>query len=156
MIRIAAHSNIQDNTIITESSAPLGPDHDGSTIIGSFVTVGHGCLLRACTIHDNVLIGMKAIIDEGATVESNSIVAAGSVVPRNTVIHSGELWAGNPAKFKRYLTEEEIENIRYLAERYSNYLKDHKELQDIPVGTQWREAEKLGFGDIIGYKKIDF
>ena len=156
LIRIAAHSNIQDNTIITESSSRLGPDHDGSVIIGSYVTIGHACLLRACTIHDNVLIGMKSIIDEEATIESNSIVAAGSVVTKNTVIPSGELWAGNPARFLRKLTDHEIHNIRSLAERYSQYMIEHKELLDIPIGTQWREAEKLGFGDIIGYKKIDF
>ena len=70
--------------------------------------MGHGVILNSCTIRDESLIGMGSVISEGSIIDRNSMVAAGSVVLPNTFIPSGQLWAGNPAKFIRNLTEEEL------------------------------------------------
>jgi len=68
------------------------------TTIGNNVSVGHNAIIHGCTIKDNVLIGMGAIVLDNCIIESNSIVAAGAVVTKGTVIGSGEVWAGIPAK----------------------------------------------------------
>ena len=79
--------------------------------IGAFVSIGHSSILHSCTVRDISMIGMGAVICEGSIVDSKSIVAPGSVVLRDTFIPSGQLWAGNPAKYIRDLTEAEIESI---------------------------------------------
>jgi Carbonic anhydrases/acetyltransferases, isoleucine patch superfamily len=82
------------------------------------VTVGHGCIIHACTIGDYCLIGMGAIILDGATVEANAFIAAGAVVGPGKVVRSGELWAGNPARLMRQLSEKDIVGLRYSADHY--------------------------------------
>lgn len=68
------------------------------TNIGNNVSIGHNAIVHGCTIHDNVLIGMGAIVMDNCIVESNTIIAAGSVVTQNTHIESGTIYAGIPAK----------------------------------------------------------
>jgi carbonic anhydrase/acetyltransferase-like protein (isoleucine patch superfamily) len=111
---------------------------------------GHGCQLRACTIEDNCLIGMNSIIPEGAYIEKNAMLGAGTVLSPGQRIPSGELWAGNPAKFIRYLTHEEEDNIVTLAENYWRTALEHKEEFSLPVGTAWNEAERLGIN--VGFR----
>jgi hypothetical protein len=79
--------------------------------IGDNVTIGHGALLTSCSVGDRVLIGQGAIIQEGCVVESDVIVGAGAVVAPGTLIPSGQMWAGNPAKFIRAVNEHEMENF---------------------------------------------
>jgi carbonic anhydrase/acetyltransferase-like protein (isoleucine patch superfamily) len=81
------------------------------TKIGSYVTIGHGAMLQSCIVEDNCLIGMNAVVQEGSVIESNSMVAAGAVVLPETHIPQGQLWAGNPAKYVRDVTEAEIEQF---------------------------------------------
>jgi carbonic anhydrase/acetyltransferase-like protein (isoleucine patch superfamily) len=120
LVRIGALTNVQDKTIIQEATAPLDGDHDGSTIIGHYVTIGHKCVLRACTIENKVIVGMGSVIEEGAYIESNSIIGAGSVVAAGTRVPAFELWMGRPAKFVRSLTEDEIHSITISAVNYRN------------------------------------
>ncbi len=75
--------------------------------VGNWVTIGHGALLTSCTVGDNVLIGQGAIIQEGADIGDEVTIAAGAVVLPNVVVPSGQLWAGNPAKYIRDLSDEE-------------------------------------------------
>lgn len=91
-IKMGNKVNVQDGAIIhcTYQKAP--------TNIGNNVSIGHRAIVHGCTLYDNVLIGMGAIVMDNAVVESNSIVGAGSVVTENTHIKSGEVWAGVPAK----------------------------------------------------------
>lgn len=92
-ISIGPRSNIQDNCVIH------GETHQG-TWLGSDVTVGHGAILHDCTIGDNVLIGMGAIILSGTTIGAGAIVAAGAVVKEKSAIPPNVLVAGCPATIK--------------------------------------------------------
>jgi len=115
-IRIGNNVNVQDGAIIhcTYKKAPVN--------IGNFVTIAHGAIIHGCTIHDNVLIGMGAIVMDHAVIESNSIIAAGALVPKDTVVKSGSVYAGVPAKkikdIDSHLMEGEIQRI---AKSYSMY-----------------------------------
>ena len=114
-IKIGKFSNIQDLSMchVTNGIYPLN--------IGDNVTVGHSVTLHGCTVEDNCLIGMGAVILDNAIVRKNSLVAAGSVVKPNFEVPSGKLAAGIPAKVVRDLTEEEIQDIADSAMRYYKY-----------------------------------
>lgn len=91
-ITIGNKVNIQDGAVIHCTY------QKHATTIGNNVSIGHNAIVHGCTIHDNVLIGMGAIVMDNCVVESNSIVAAGAVVTQNTVVESGSIYAGVPAK----------------------------------------------------------
>ncbi len=117
-IIIGDNTNIQDNSVIHV-------DNDRKTIIGSDVTIGHGAIIHGCTLEDKVLIGMGAIILNGAVIGKNTIIAAGALVPENKIIPSGVLCMGSPAKIVRELTEEEIEKLQLSADHYSEHSKNY-------------------------------
>jgi len=145
LIRIGAYVNIQDNTTICEAIAPLSLDHDGSTIIGHYTTVGHACKLQACTIEDECLVGLGSVLNEDSYMEKQSMLGAGSVLARGARVPTGELWVGNPAQFKRMLTDDEVADLRKSAQHYWKNASVHKQEFYLPVGTQYLEAEKLGY-----------
>jgi len=121
-IKIGNRVNIQDNVMVhcTYKKSP--------TTIGNNVSVGHNAIIHGCTIKDNVLIGMGAIVLDNCIIESNSIVAAGAVVTKGTVIGSGEVWAGIPAKKIKDISTELSENeINRIAEGYVKYASWYKE-----------------------------
>lgn len=91
-IRIGDRVNIQDGAVLH------GTFQKSQTIIGSDVSVGHHAIVHGCTIHDEVLVGMGAIIMDLAIVETHVLVAAGAVVLENMVLESGWIYAGTPAK----------------------------------------------------------
>ena len=123
-VRIGDRTNIQDGTVVHVS-------HDGphaklggfATRIGSDVTIGHKAIIHACTIEDAVLIGMGAIVLDGAIVRRHGFVGAGALVSPGKVVGEGELWLGNPAKKVRMLSDAEIEALYYSAGHYVR-LKD--------------------------------
>ncbi|WP_445452967.1 gamma carbonic anhydrase family protein [Flavobacterium sp. 25HG05S-40] len=121
-IKIGNKVNIQDGAIIhcTYQKHP--------TEIGNNVSIGHNAIVHGCKIHDNVLIGMGAIVMDNCVVESNSIVAAGAVVTQNTVIESGTIYAGVPAKKVKNIDQSdfagEIERISNNYVMYSSWFKD--------------------------------
>lgn len=100
-IRIGKRSNIQDNAILHISTG-IG------VYVGDDVTVGHNAILHSCTIEDNVLVGMGAIVMDGARIRKNSVVAAGALVPQNKEYPEGSLIVGAPARVARSLSDEEI------------------------------------------------
>ena len=115
-IRIGNHVNIQDGAVIhaTYKTAP--------TTIGNNVSIGHNAIVHGCTIHDNVLVGMGAIIMDDAVVESNCIIAAGAVVTKNTTVPSGTVFGGMPAKKIKDTSHELISGeIARIAKNYSLY-----------------------------------
>ena len=115
-IKIGSNTNIQDGAIIhaTYQKYP--------TNIGNNVSIAHGAIIHGCTIHNNVLIGMGAIVMDNAIVESNSIVAAGSVVTQGTVIKSGSVYAGSPAKLIKKISTDLLEGqINRIANNYNMY-----------------------------------
>jgi len=91
-IRMGNRVNVQDGAVIhcTYLKAP--------TIIGNNVSIGHRALVHGCTIHDNVLVGMGAIVMDHVVVEENVLIAAGAVVLENSLLESGHIYAGIPAK----------------------------------------------------------
>jgi len=140
-VKIGAVSSIQDRAVITTVSK-LDSGFPSDVDIGDYVTVGQGAVLTSCVIGHKVSIGAGAIIQEGVVVEQNSIVAAGSVVLADTLIPSGQLWAGNPAKYIRDISEEEGQNFEKVAEQTSLLASEHAE-EFLPYGTVYQEAEKL-------------
>ena len=115
-IRIGDNVNIQDGAVIhaTFKTSP--------TTIGNNVSIGHNAIVHGCTIHDNVLVGMGAIIMDDAVVESNSIIAAGAVVTKNTIVPAGSVFGGMPAKKIKDTSPELISGeIARIAKNYSLY-----------------------------------
>lgn len=110
-IRIGKRTNIQDNVTI-HLSTDLGVQ------VGDNVTVGHNAILHACVIEDDVLVGMGAIVMDGAHIRKNSVVAAGALVPQNKEFPEGSLIVGAPARVARQLTEEEIRKFHEGVEHY--------------------------------------
>lgn len=114
-IRIGACSNIQDNAVVhvTNGSAP--------TSIGERVTVGHSAVVHGCTIQDDVLIGMGAILLDNVNVGSHSIIGAGALVTSGITIPERSLVLGSPAKIVRSLTDKEVASIGEYAANYVRY-----------------------------------
>ncbi len=121
-ITIGNKVNIQDGAIVHCTYQKY------ATVIGNNVSIGHNAIVHGCTIHDNVLIGMGAIVMDNCVVESNSIVAAGAVVTQNTHIISGSIWAGVPAKKVKDIDQSdfagEIERISNNYVMYSSWFKE--------------------------------
>ena len=114
--------NIQDGAVIHCTY------EKSKTILGNNVSVGHNAIVHGCEVHDNVLIGMGAIVMDNVVIESNVIVAAGAVVTQNSRLESGFIYAGTPAKKIKALSEGlktgEIERIADNYLKYSSWFKD--------------------------------
>lgn len=117
-IRIGRRSSIQDASVIHVTHDSRFNPGGFPTVIGDDVTVGHKVMLHGCQIHDRVLVGMGAIVMDGAVVESEVIIGAGSLVPPGKRLHSGHLYVGSPVKQVRALSDEELEFFRYTASKY--------------------------------------
>lgn len=114
-IRIGNDSNIQDNSCIHV-------EHDiYPTIVGERVTVGHSVTLHGCTVEDDCLIGIGAIVLNGARIGKGSVVAAGALVPERMEVPPYSMVMGVPAKIKREITEAEKERFRENAQNYIRY-----------------------------------
>lgn len=117
-IRIGNKVNIQDGAVIHCTFKR------SKTIIGNNVSIGHNAIVHGCIVHDNVLIGMGAIVMDNAVVHSNTIIAAGAVVLEGTVCESGSVYAGIPAKKVKAISQEKIEGeINRIANNYVDYAK---------------------------------
>ncbi|SHI81195.1 gamma carbonic anhydrase family protein [Lutispora thermophila] len=118
-ITIGENTNIQDNcTIHVNYGQP--------TVIGDNVTVGHGAIIHACTIGNNVLVGMGATVLDGAEIGDNVIIGAGALVPPNKKIPSNSMVMGMPAKIIRELNEEDRAGITASAQHYVELARDYK------------------------------
>ena len=120
-IAVGHHTNIQDNAVLHLAD-------DLPCLVGNYVTVGHGAIVHACTIADQVLVGMGAIILDGATIGEQSLVGAGALVTARTRIPPGSLVLGSPAKVVRKLSPQERAELRTLAEKYvrlADYYLEH-------------------------------
>lgn len=128
VLRGDVHSIVMGNKVNIQDNATIHATYLKSpTVIGNHVSIGHNAVVHGCTIHDNVLIGMGAIVMDDCIVESNSLIAAGAVVTKGTHIKEGELWAGMPAKkikdVPQHLKEGEIERIANNYLMYSSWYK---------------------------------
>jgi carbonic anhydrase/acetyltransferase-like protein (isoleucine patch superfamily) len=120
-ITIGNNTNIQDGAVVhcTYQKA--------ATVIGNQVSIAHNAVVHGCTIEDNVLIGMGAIIMDHAVVKTGAIVAAGAIVLQHTVIEAGSIYAGNPAKLIKKVSPEQTEMIIRTAGNYIYYMEWFKE-----------------------------
>ena len=117
-VKIGENSNVQDNAVIHTSK-------DFGVEIGDNVTIGHGAIVHGCTVKDNVIIGMGAIVLNGAVIEENCIIGAGTLITQGKVISKGSLAFGNPCKIVRKLTDDEISSIKHNADSYVNEAKKY-------------------------------
>ncbi len=111
-IRVGAHTNIQDGTVVHIDSREF------STTIGDDVTIGHMALVHACTLEDGCFVGMRATVMDGAVVETGAMVAAGALVTPGKRVPSGELWGGRPARRMRTLTDQDRRLFDEIADGY--------------------------------------
>lgn len=121
-IRMGNMVNVQDGAVIH------GTYERTATDIGDRVSIGHRAIVHGCTLHDNVLVGMGAIIMDNAVVESNCLIAAGAVVLENTICEAGYIYAGVPArkvkKVSPELLEDSIGRIANAYLKYSGWFKE--------------------------------
>jgi len=119
-IVIGPRSNVQDGAVVH-----LADDY--GAYVGELVTVGHKAILHACTIADEVLVGMGAIVLDGAEIGARSIIGAGALVTGGKKIPPGSLVLGSPAKVVRTLSLEEQADIKVWAEKYVALSRSYRE-----------------------------
>lgn len=117
-IVIGKYTNIQDLSL-------AHVENDRACVIGNYVTVGHRVILHACTVEDEVLVGMGSILMNGVKVGKGCVIGAGSLVTEEKVLEPGTLYLGRPARKVRALTKEEIAKNKYWAEKYAELAKAH-------------------------------
>lgn len=120
-IIVGAQSNIQDGSVLHVSD-------DHACILGERVTVGHRAVVHACTVEDEVLVGMGAIILDGARIGARCIVAAGALVPKNMQVPEGSLVMGSPARVVRALSAEEQQANSRLALKYVEIARRYRSM----------------------------
>lgn len=119
-ISIGEGTNVQDGTVIHGAS-------DYPVTIGRFITIGHKALVHACEVGDHCLIGMGAIVLDGAVIGHHSIIGANATVTKGTLIPPYSMVLGTPAKVLRSLTEEEINGLEDHAKKYIELSKEYTE-----------------------------
>jgi carbonic anhydrase/acetyltransferase-like protein (isoleucine patch superfamily) len=121
-IRIGDEVSVQDNSVVHVTSGKH------PTVVGDRVTIGHSVVLHGCTIGDECLIGMGAVVMDRAVIGTNCVVGAGALVTPGTTIPDGHLALGSPAQVKRPLTEDELAWISTSSQHYvalaARYLAD--------------------------------
>lgn len=128
VVRGDVNSIIMGNKVNIQDGAVIHCTYQKhATVIGNNVSIGHNALVHGCTLHDNVLVGMGAIVMDGCVVHSNSIIAAGAVLLENTVVEPGSIYAGVPAKKVKNISQElingEIDRIANNYVMYSGWFK---------------------------------
>ncbi len=120
-IKIGDNTNVQDGAIIhcTYQKSP--------TIIGNNVSIAHNAVVHGCTVKNNVLIGMGAIVMDDAIINEGAVIAAGAVILSGTVVESNSIYAGVPAKKVKETGPEMIEVIKRTATNYPMYASWYKE-----------------------------
>jgi carbonic anhydrase/acetyltransferase-like protein (isoleucine patch superfamily) len=121
-IRMGNKVNVQDGAVLHATYEKT------KVVIGNNVSIGHNAIVHGCTLHDNVLVGMGAIVMDNVVVNSNTIIAAGAVVLEGTVCEAGSIYAGVPAKKVKEISAElvngEINRIANNYIRYAGWFKD--------------------------------
>ncbi len=117
-IKIGDGTNVQDGSVLHVSHAGRYSEQGYPLTIGKCVTIGHKAVVHACSVGDYCLIGIGAIILDGAVLEDYVMLGAGALVPPGKVLESGYLYVGSPVKQARPLKESEKEFLKYSAEHY--------------------------------------
>lgn len=132
-IRIGDGTNIQDNSVVhvtrPHHAHNKTGEEGGPTIIGKGVTIGHKAIIHACIIEDHAFIGMGSIVMDLAKVESFGMLAAGAVLTPGKIVKTGQIWAGNPARYMRDLTKNEMDYIKVSESNYIDLAREYKIIQ---------------------------
>jgi carbonic anhydrase/acetyltransferase-like protein (isoleucine patch superfamily) len=140
-IHVGGYSSVGDRTVV--QSAAINPTgFSARTFIGDYVTIGQGCILRACTVDDNSVVGDGCIIQEGALVDRNAMLQPGSVLPSGARVPSGEVYGGSPASFVRKLSKEELTEFQMTAEATAQLGSKHAD-EFLPYGTLYQLKEEM-------------
>jgi len=134
-IRIGESSNLQDGTVVHVAARGL------MTVVGKNVTVGHMVLLHACEVQDGAFVGMHSTVLDGAVIESEAMVAAGALIPPGKIVRRGELWAGNPGRKLRDLTEKDYANFKRVVANYVKLAQSYGQPKP-PIGA----ADEIAHG----------
>lgn len=110
-IAVGHHTNIQDNSVLHLAD-------ELPCLVGNWVTIGHSAIVHACNVGDEVLVGMGAVILDGAVIGEQSLIGAKALVTQGTKIPPGSLVLGTPAKVVRSLTQEERGKLKWWAQKY--------------------------------------
>lgn len=124
-IRVGARTNVQDGAVVHVTHDSEFSPGGHAAAIGDDVTIGHRAVVHACTIADRVLVGMGAIVLDGAVVRRDVMLGAGALVPAGADLASGWLYLGSPAKPRRELTADEFRFLEYSAEHYARLAARH-------------------------------
>ena len=129
-ITIGSYSNIQDACILhgtRPNHAQNKTGKDGAMVsVGNYVTIGHSAIIHACEVQDYAFVGMGSIVMDLAIIEQYAMLAAGAVLTPGKVIKSKQIWAGNPAKYLRDMTQTELDYIKISAENYVELAMQYK------------------------------
>ena len=125
-IRIGARSNIQDLSVLHVWHRGKDGDPGAPVIIGDDVTVAHSVTLHGCTLENGCFVGMQAMVMDRAVVGEEAQVGAGALVTAGTIIPPRTLWLGSPARYKRDLTEEEVQRLKGSAQNYVEYARQFR------------------------------
>ena len=127
VIRIGERTNVQDGSVLHVTRKSAQNPEGFPLIIGDDVTVGHKCMLHGCTLGSRILVGMGAIIMDGAVVQDDVFIAAGALVAPNKTLESGYLYVGNPAIKKRPLKGSESAFLKQSAINYVELSREYLE-----------------------------
>lgn len=139
-VTIEHYTNIQDRAVINTVKA-LDDGTDGDVTIGKYCTIGPGTLITSAEIGDRVHVGQGCVISPGCIIEEDSKIMPGSVLLPGSFVGHGQLWAGNPAKYERDLTAEEIQELFDTAFATSKLSREH-DAEFLPWGCVYQEYER--------------
>lgn len=133
-IIIGEGSNVQDGSIIHLAD-------DLPAIVGAYCTIGHGAIVHACRVGDECLVGMRAVVLDGAEIGDQCLIAAGTVVTPRTKIPAGSMVMGTPGKVVRQLSADERDGLRAWAEKYIHVARAHAALQQNATATSGKASK---------------
>jgi carbonic anhydrase/acetyltransferase-like protein (isoleucine patch superfamily) len=133
-IRIGARTSVQDGSVLHITHASDFNPGGWPLTIGAEVTIGHNATLHGCTLGDRILVGMGAVVMDGAVVEDDVVIAAGALVTPKKVLQSGYLYAGSPARQMRPLSDGEMAFFSYSAGNYVRLKDEHIAELDAAAG----------------------
>jgi carbonic anhydrase/acetyltransferase-like protein (isoleucine patch superfamily) len=119
-IRVGARTNIQDGTIVHVNAEKF------ACLIGNDVTIGHACIIHACTLHDRAFVGMGATVLDGAVIEEGGMLGACGLLTPGKRIGPNELWTGSPARLLRVMSSEERANWNRTAVHYAELAQRYR------------------------------